>query len=43
MGEEIAKDVFGYNADIALDMIVEHEFCSNSRLVLTTPAVPPPI
>ena len=34
------EDVFGHNADIALDMIVEHEFGINGRLVLTTSAIP---
>jgi hypothetical protein len=40
MREEVAEYVFGHNADIALDMIIKDEFGSNSRLVLTTSAIP---
>lgn len=39
--EEVAKEVLGHNADVALDVIIEDELGGDSGLVLATSAVPP--
>lgn len=39
MGEEVVEDVLGYNADIALDMVIEDELGGDGWLVLTASAV----
>ena len=34
MREEVVEEVFGYNSDVAPDVVVQHKLRSNGRLVL---------
>jgi hypothetical protein len=42
VGKELAEEILGKDAHVALDLVVEHQARRHRRLILAAPPPPPP-